>query len=913
MKQKLFIFDGTALAYRAHFAFIKNPLINSKGMHTSALYGVVSSFIKIYEEYQPENIAISFDRKEPTFRHEYFDSYKANRPSMPEELISQMNAIRDFFELAGIKEISIPGYEADDIIGSLAKKFCNQYDIIIVSGDKDFAQLVNEKIYLYDPKNNNFLREQDIEDKYSIKASQFIDYLALVGDSSDNIPGAKGIGPKTAVRLLNEYNSVEELYKNIEALPENKEKQKIIDSKESVFISKKLATILTDIDLNYVNEETIKFKFDYLRNTLDMLEEFELRNLKKSISNKLTVTNSDEIPEVIDENVLAENSNNCKFILINTIDQLKEVLNNCKSDCVAIDTETTSIEALNAEIVGISLCFEIDYSYYIPLGHTFAENLEIESTINILKNFLKNKTIIGHNIKYDMQVFDKYNLHLEDYYDNGQLIFDTMIAAYLLDPGKNEYSLDKCADRELAYKMTPISDLIGKGKKQISFAFVELEKACFYAAEDAYVTFALHNIYQERLINRHLLELFNKIEIPLIFVLSYMEKQGVYLNSKLLNNLKYEVSNQLEILINKIYDLAGEKFNINSTQQLSNILFEKLKIKPVKKTKTGLSTDIEVLEILAEEHEIARFMIEYRHLAKMQSTYIEALPQLINPITQRIHTSFNQTITSTGRLSSNNPNLQNIPIKTELGREIRKAFSASENDKQILSADYSQIELRLLAMFSKDDTMVQAFKNGIDIHSSTASIIFKKNPAEINSDERRKAKVINFGIIYGMGAQKLAKELSISNIEAKDFIEDYFKNFPTIKSYMDKQVFNAHQNSWVETIYNRKLYLTDINSSNKRLVSDAERVAVNMPIQGSAADIIKIAMINIYKKIKRRDDIKMLIQVHDELVFEVAKDSLTEAADIIKTEMENALCEEYLKIFPLIAEVGFGNNWDEAH
>jgi len=490
-------------------------------------------------------------------------------------------------------------------------------------------------------------------------------------------------------------------------------------------------------------------------------------------------------------------------------------------------------------------------------------------------------------------------------------VFDTMLAAYLLDPGKIYYSLEDCAKRELNYAMIPITDLIGKGKKQVSFSVVEVEKACDYAAEDAYITFVLYGIYEKRLRSLNLNELYYGIEVPLIFTLGYMEKQGVSINVAELKRMNTEITIQLEALIKQIYDIAGEEFNINSTQQLSSILFDKLQIEPVKKTQTGYSTDVEVLEILAEKHDIAKLLREYRHLSKMKNTYIEALPELVNPFTKRVHSSFNQTVTSTGRLSCTHPNLQNIPIKTELGKKIRKAFFCSD-DKLIISADYSQIELRIFAMLSEDESMINAFKEGVDIHTSTASVIFKKDNDKIDATERRKAKVINFGIIYGMGAKNLSKELSIPYSEGKEFIDNYFSHFPTIKSFIDKQKINAHQNKWVETIYRRRLYLTGINSSDSRLTSEAERVAVNMPIQGSAADIIKIAMNNIYRKIKNRDDIKMLIQVHDELVFEVKKTCLEEAVNLIKNEMENALMEEYRKIVPMVVDIGYGKNWDEA-
>ncbi len=896
MREKLFLIDGTALAYRAYFAFIKNPLINSKGVQTGAVFGVIKSFYKIINDFNVQFVAISFDRKEPTFRHQITESYKANRPPIPNELIHQIEAIKKFFELIGIKEISLAGYEADDILGTLAKRFEKEFEVIIVSGDKDFSQLVNENIHLYDNKNEIILRNNDIYEKYSIKPEQFIDYLALIGDSADNIPGAKGIGPKTAVRLLNQFDNIEKLYQNISNLPENKEKQKLIESKDNVFQSQILATIKTDVPLEEINKDYFSFIKENINNAIDLLEELELNSLKNNL------IKTQQLPVVEEINELSYN-----FILIDSLIMLKNVLNECKTEIVSLDTETTSTNAITANLVGISFCFNNNKAYYIPIDHTFADNLNLTEVRDIMSKFLKDKLVIGHNFKYDIHVLTNHGFKISN------KLFDTMLAAYLLDPGKNEYSLDECAKRELNYNMTPITDLIGKGKKQISFAEVDVNTACDYAAEDALIGFLLYDIYKDRLIKQNLFKLFEEIEIPLIYTLQYMEKNGVFINVNGLRKLKNEVSANLEGLTDTIHKLAGERFNINSTQQLAFILFEKLGIKPIKKTKTGYSTDIEVLEKLADDLEIAQQLIEYRQLSKLLNTYIEALPMLVNQLSHRVHTSFNQTITSTGRLSSTNPNLQNIPIKNELGRKIRSCFTVSSPEKVIVSADYSQIELRLLAILSKDKSMIETFQNELDIHTSTAAKIFNKHASNIDSNERRRAKVINFGIIYGMGSQSLSKELGISTTEAKEFIEEYFNHFPTIKAYMEMQKNFAHQNMWVETIFNRRLYLPDINSSNKRLVAEAERIAVNMPIQGSAADIIKIAMNNIYNKIHNNSKISMLIQVHDELVFEIDKSILEESILLIKHEMDHAIGEKHTSIVPLVTDIGYGDNWDEAH
>jgi len=904
MKPSLFIIDGTALAYRAHFAFIKNPLINSKGQHTSALYGVISSFLKIYEDHHPDYIAISFDTARENFRHTLYPQYKANRPPTPQELVSQLGAIRQFFSLIGVDDIHLAGYEADDIIGTLAKRFSKDFSVVIVSKDKDFAQLVDENISLYDHKENKFITIPDIIDKYEIKPSQFIDYLALIGDSSDNIPGAKGIGPKTAVKWLTQFPDIDSLYAQIESQPESKDREKLIAYKDDVYLSKKLATIDTNAPLSLLNINDFAFHIEKLSDALPLLKEYELRHLVTKIESLSTFT---EI------NLFDDSQSACalpKYTLIADIDHLKTVLNATHSTVVAIDTETTGLDTFTADLVGISFCFDSKNAYYIPLRHIFADNLKIPEVIDTLIPFLHNKTIVGHNIKYDMQILLRYGLSIEDI--GCENIFDTMLAAYILNPGTLYYSLDDCSKRELNHEMTPISALIGSGKKQITFDSVEVQKACEYSADDAFVTYSLYHIYIARLKQSQLYDLYTQIEIPLIFTLNYMEMQGVSINTKELKSLNIEIAEQIKTLQEQIYETAGEVFNINSPQKLAEMLFQKLSLPSQKKTKTGYSTDIEVLEVLAEDYEIARLLIDYRRLSKIQNTYVETLPQLVNPITHRVHTSFNQTVTSTGRLSSSSPNLQNIPVRTPLGKRIRTAFCADE-DSVIISADYSQIELRIFACLSGDNAMLNAISKGEDIHTNTASIIFGKPPDQIESDERKKAKVINFGIIYGMGAFSLSKELSIELPEARDFIQNYFAHFPTIKDYIDRQKYAAHQNGYVETLYHRRLYLPSIRSTNQKIVAEAERVAVNMPIQGTSADIIKIAMNNIYHKIKRDDNIRMLIQVHDELVFQVHNEAVDRACELIRKEMEDVLTGKYREKALLKVDIGIGKNWAEAH
>jgi DNA polymerase-1 len=912
MKETLYLIDGTALAYRSYYAFINNPLINSKGTPTSALNGVINSFLKLIDQFKPTHIAISFDRKEPTFRHQLTEQYKIHRPPMPDDLIIQIELIKQFFELTGMKEISMAGYEADDILGTLAVQNQERFNVIIITGDKDYAQLVNDSIMIFDPKNEKIYNKNSIIEKYEILPEQFIDYLALVGDSADNIPGAKGIGPKTAIPLLQEFKNIDNLYANIEKITSKSVKEKLISSKENVYLSQKLATIITDapLDLSQVN---YLFNIEQLAPSLDFLKEHELKYMAERINKLIPKISSNECTEQQNdqqENDYKRNKSQNTFnaILLDTEEALANVLGRLKDiNEIALDTETDSVESLFAKLVGISFCFDEENAYYIPVAHLFAQNMETDTAISMLKEAFAGKVIIGHNFKFDYEVFFNHG------WDINNPIFDTMLAAYILDPGRSRLSLDSCALNEFDYEMIPIDQLIGKGKKQLTFDTVEVNQACRYSAEDSWISFRLYKRFNEELISKNLDKLYYDIEIPLIKVLADMERNGVFVNIPLLNELSVKTRNQLIELQKEIFQIAGEEFNINSTQQLSQILFEKMQIKSVKKTKTGYSTDNEVLEKLADEHLIAQKLIEYRQLSKLLNTYIDAFPKLIKNKTGRIHSSFNQTVTSTGRLSSSNPNMQNIPIRTELGREMRRAIIPQNKDFVIVAADYSQIELRLMALIAEDENMLSAFQNNEDIHSRTAAIIFHKDLNQISSDERRKAKIINFGIIYGMGPQSLSKELGITMNEAKDFIKDYYEKFPKIISFIEKQKEFARRESYVETLFGRQLPLPNIHSSNHMIKSEAERIAVNMPIQGTAADVIKIAMIKLHHIFKDNPKIKMIIQVHDELVFEIHKDFVKEASKIIQDTMENALPELYSKSVRLLVEAGTGENWAEAH
>ncbi len=916
----LYLIDGTALLYRAYYAHIKNPLTNSKGMNTSAIFGVVNSFMHFVETMRPEHVIIAFDRKGPTFRHEMSEAYKANRPPMPDDMQPQVAPVMKFFELITIPELGREGWEADDVLGTLAVHFKKNYQVVMVTGDKDYSQLVDERVQIYDPMKDQILDTAAIIEKYGIEPSQFIDYLALMGDSSDNIPGVKGIGPKGAQKLLQEFGTLDSIYENLEKIPE-KIRQKLIEDRANAYLSRELATIALDAPIEMPDPDKITFRPELLARAKAFLGEYEINYLKKRLETMFpepnVMTEEEELSQgdIFDlkqeEQAALEPAANTEpgFVAILTgqdrLDELYREL--AEADFVSIDCETDSTDPMQANLVGISLCYSQDKAWYLPLAHQMADNLPIADVLKQLQSILAGKLLIGHNLKYDLIVFERAGLQLNN------PIFDTMLASYILDPGKNRNGLDAVMLEELSYRMQPISELIGKGKSEISFDLVDPAAAAFYAAEDAWAVFRLYPVYAKRLDQTGLLELYQKIELPVLRVLKDMEETGVYVDSRVMGEIGTKINRELKRLTDEIYEFAGYQFNLNSPQQLGKFLFEDQKIPTKKKTKTGYSTDSSVLEELADDYEIAAKIMQYRQLTKLDGTYVSALPKLIHPETGRIHSSFNQTVASTGRLSSTNPNLQNIPIRTELGREIRKAFVAQDKGKLILSADYSQIELRLLALISRDQALLEGFANDIDIHRQTAARITGKALEDVTSEERRRAKVINFGLLYGMGQKKLSRELGISTAEAKAMIEEYFAQFPFIRSFINDSVMNARRMQYCETIFGRRLYLPMINNANQGLKAEAERVAVNMPIQGSAADLIKLAMIDIHEQIQGDKRISMILQVHDELVFEVDRAYAEEAGVLIGTAMENALPQEYRSLIRLKADIGMGENWYEAH
>lgn len=925
MKPKLYLIDGTALLYRAYFAFIRNPLLNSRGENTSAIFGVVNSFLTLVDKMQAEHIAIAFDRKAPTFRHLEYKEYKANRPPMPHDMQDQIPPIIEFFRLCRIPQIGKDGFEADDALGTMGERFKRDFEIVFVTSDKDYCQLVEDGVLLYDPMKNITLDQNGIYAKYQVRADQFVDYLALMGDSSDNIPGVRGIGPKAAEALLQDYPSLEAIYEDL-ANVNPKYRSKLEENRDNAFLSKHLATIVRDADIPLPKAEELRFDAANLRDAVQILKEYELVNLQRRIEARYPelkqpaakpkeveiyqddiFSTKEEPPEAPESQPETPIAKSFEAILVDSesLPRLLEEL--ATQELISIDCETDSLDSLTASLVGISLCYSTDKAYYLPLGHQMAENLPSSDSLAKLKQALKGKTLIGHNLKYDLMVFKRNKMPLDN------PIFDTMIAAYILDAGAYIYSLNECAAKELNYAMMPISVLIGKGKKQISFDLVSPEDACFYAAEDAWAAFRLYQVYQPLIEHSMAKNVFYDIELPLLHVLLQMEEHGVSINTQILGQISHHLNLELKRLTTEIYELAGYEFNINSTQQLAKLLFEELRLPAKKKTKSGFSTDNSVLETLAEENDFVQKIIDYRQLMKLESTYVSALPKLINPATGRIHSSFNQCVASTGRLSSTNPNLQNIPIRSKIGREIRKAFIAGDADRVIMAADYSQIELRLLALMSGDRSLQKAFRDGIDIHRQTAAMIHNVDLTEVDSDMRRAAKTINFGLLYGMGQRKLARELGISQTEAKAMIEQYFAQFPSIKNFSAQCVAKAQRDGQASTLFGRFLALPGIHSKNKGISSEAERVAVNMPIQGTAADIIKRAMISIHLRISARPEIRMILQVHDELVFEVKKSYLDEAVKLVRFEMENALPEEYREQVRLGVEIGSGLSWYDAH
>jgi len=931
--KKLFLLDSMALIFRAYYAFSNNHRYNSKGLCTSAMFGFTNTLLEVLNKEKPTHIAVVTDTAAPTTRHEEYEAYKAHREETPTDIVKSFPYIKKIIEGFNIPFIGIDGYEADDVIGTLALQAEQQgFIVYMMTPDKDFGQLVSDNIFIYKParmgNGAEILGVKEVCQKYQIKnPKQVIDILGLMGDKVDNIPGIPGVGEKTAIQLVQDFDSVENMLANTASL-KGKLKEKVENNKDLAVLSKKLATIITNVPVTLnINSLTVDPPNKELLK--EIFNELEFRGLSKRVleeepevivpqnvptdlfGNPLITkskTTTEQEEDVWNASPVFKTINDVphQYHLIDNDEALNQLigeLNNAKEFC--FDTETTGIQAIDAEIVGLSFALKPHEAYYISFSEKREECLE---KLKKFASIFANQSIlkIGQNIKYDYAILKNYDVLL-----NGPF-FDTMLAHYLLQPDLR-HNMDVMSEDLLKYSPVSIETLIGKkGKNQLNMRQVPLQQIKEYAAEDADITLQLKNVLHPMLAETNTYNLFNKIELPLVEVLADMERVGACINTSALSELSKELENDLYTIETEIFKLAGTSFNINSPKQLGDVLFELLRIdEKAKKTKTGqYATNEEVLSKLESKHPIVSKVLEYRECQKLKSTYVDAFPLLINAKTGRIHTSYNQAVAATGRLSSNNPNLQNIPIRTVRGKEIRKAFIPSSKDYCLLSADYSQIELRIIADLSKEDAMLTAFKNGEDIHASTASKVWDVPLNEVTPEMRRRAKVVNFGIIYGISAFGLSERIGISRTEAKEIIDQYFIKYPGIKNYMDESIAFARTNGYVETLLKRRRYIKDINAANSINRGFAERNAINAPIQGSAADMIKIAMINIHHQIKSKQlQSRMILQVHDELVFDCFLPEREQLTQLVKTEMINALPMQV----PIEVETGYGNNWLEAH
>ncbi|MCT8339669.1 DNA polymerase I [Flavobacteriaceae bacterium TK19130] len=942
-QKRLFLLDAYALIFRGYYALIKNPRINSKGQDTSAIMGFVNSLFDVIRREKPDHLAVCFDKDGSAERTEMFEDYKANRDETPQVIRESIPIIQDILKAMHIPCIEISGMEADDIIGTLAKQAEKEnYQVFMVTPDKDFGQLVSENIFMYRPARMGNAIEiwgiPEVQKRFGVeRPEQVIDYLGMMGDSSDNIPGLPGVGDKTAKKFIKQFGSMEGLLENTDQL-KGKMKEKVIDNAELGRLSKKLATIFTDCDVTF-DEKDYELSQPDAQKVQEIFEELEFRRLRdqflKLFSGEDESDSATQVSNTESAEKLSKPAGSGQFSLFGgdgepaedikkynsrkTIDDTEhfyqlvqpgmgtklflQQLQQQKSVC--FDTETTSLDALEAELVGIAFSWETGKGFYVPIPE---DKEEAQKTVESLRPFFEDESIekIGQNLKYDIKVLANYHIEVK-----GKL-FDTMLAHYLINPDMR-HNMDVLSETYLNYTPVSIESLIGKkGKNQKSMRDVSVEDQTEYAVEDADVTLQLKKHFEKELGEANTQTLFDDIEIPLLRVLADMELEGIRLDVDFLKELSDALDKDILQLEKNIYAEADEEFNIASPKQLGEILFGKMKLvdKP-KKTKTGqYSTAEDVLSYLAKDHKIIRDVLEYRGLTKLKSTYVDALPEQVSPKTHRVHTDYMQTVAATGRLSSNNPNLQNIPIRTERGRQVRKAFVPKDENHLLLAADYSQIELRIIAALSDEDTMIEAFKNGEDIHASTASKVFNVPIAEVTREQRSNAKTVNFGIIYGVSAFGLSNQTDLSRSEAKELIDTYYKTYPKLRNYISEQVDFAREHGYVQTVLGRRRYLNGINGRNAVVRGAAERNAVNAPIQGSAADIIKIAMINIHKKLKaERYKSKMLLQVHDELVFDAHKEELDKLQQMVQSEMENA----YKMKVPLDVELGVGENWLEAH
>ncbi|MEO9475332.1 MAG: DNA polymerase I [Cyclobacteriaceae bacterium] len=922
-KKKLFLLDALALIYRSHFALSKNPRITSKGVNTGAIMGFTNTVLEIITKEKPTHIGVAFDTHAPTFRHIEYKEYKANRESQPEEIAVAIPYCKKILDGMNIPIIELDGYEADDLIGTLAKKASkDDFDVYMMTPDKDYAQLVDEHIFLYKPafmgNAVDILGIPEVLAKFDIeRVDQVIDFLGLKGDAVDNIPGIPGVGDKTAVKLLKEFSTVENIVANADQLKGALQK-KVVEFGEQGIFSKKLATIKIDSPIDF-DEELLEKKDPEKDKLLPIFEELELRTIAKRIfveqvagtasssgdTSQLGLFGTGDAPEELGTTKTQLDAQKAKYHLVKTADERSELikkLSSVKEFC--FDTETNSLNTREAKLAGIAFSTKVGEGYYVMIPE---DEKEAQNIANEFKALLEDESVlkIGQNLKYDIQVLRNYGVNVKG------KIFDTMLAHYLIDP-ETQHGMDIMAENYLNYKPIKFEELVGKGKAQKSIRDVADEDVKNYACEDADITLQLKEKLEPEIKEFNLGKLLHEVEEPLSFVLADMEYEGVRIDEPALAAMSKELEEASRTAQDEIFNIAGQQFNIASPKQLGEILFDKLKImENPKKTKTGqYATGEEILSKLANEHEIAAKILEFREYQKLKSTYVDALPLLVSPIDGKLHTDYRQTIAATGRLSSNNPNLQNIPIRTEKGREIRKAFIPRSEDYIILAADYSQIELRIMAAFSGDEGMVEAFKTGVDIHTNTASKVFKVPLDEVDSGMRRKAKEVNFGIIYGISAFGLSQNLNIPRSEAAEIIESYFQQFPKVKEYMDDTIAKAHEQEYVETILGRRRYLRNINTKNFTQRGFAERNAINAPIQGSAADMIKLAMIKIHNWMKEQNlKSKMIMQVHDELVFDAHKDEI----DLLKENVDQFMKTALELNVPMEIGIGQGENWLQAH
>ncbi|MDX2165351.1 MAG: DNA polymerase I [Gammaproteobacteria bacterium] len=887
----LILIDGSSYLYRAFHAL--PPLVNSQGQHTGAIYGVINMIKKLHAEHQPDEMAVIFDTKEKTFRDDLYEKYKANREAMPDELQSQIEPLYELIRAMGIPLLFVHGVEADDVIGTLAKH--SKHPVIISTGDKDMAQLVNKNISLVNTMNNNILDENGVFEKFGVHPDQIIDYLTLIGDTSDNVPGVPGVGPKTAAKWLSQYKTLDNIIKHHKDIP-GKIQGALEKHIPEFELTKKLVTIKCDVSIPEKYAD-LSLRSPDKEKLITLLKELEFKSWLAELLGDQTYQRKAHEPK--------------KYHCVLTQDQLDNLISELeKSEIFCLDTETTSLNMIDAKIVGLSFCVKFNEAYYIPVSHNYLDaptQLNREKVLDQLKPILENpkKIKIAHNVKYDYNIFLNHNITVQG------LNYDTMLESYLLDSTATRHDMDSLALKYLGKKTITFEDVAGKGAKQVTFDQVGVDEATNYAAEDADITFQLHETLWPRL-EQHpeSVKTFHEIEMPLAYVLAEMERGGVLIDAEKLTKQSEELGHRIAQLEKQAHEFVGHPFNLASPKQLQEILFGKLQIPVLEKTPTGQpSTAESVLEELAQDYPLPKVIMEHRTLSKLKSTYTDKLPLEINPKTHRVHTSYQQAVAATGRLSSTNPNLQNIPIKTEEGRKIRQAFIAPKNYK-ILSADYSQVELRLMAHLSQDKSLLDAFHNGLDIHTATAAEVFGVDIKDVTTDQRRHAKAINFGLIYGMSAFGLAKQIDADRDIAQKYIDTYFTRYPGVKDYMDNTKKFAHHHGYVQTLLGRKLYLPDINARNMMRQRGSERAAINAPLQGTAADLIKIAMINVAKWLKAElPDAHMIMQVHDELVFEVPENKI----DILKSHVIQIMEGAIKLAVPLVVSVGVGNNWDEAH